>query len=111
MPGETKQRGKATETTRGIMTRRHAARRMDLLRRENVKRHNEFAARTKLKMDQVRAQRVATMQMELDRLHEAAIRGSGLDAVQINRMNALKEVIGSYKQNNVGGRPTTQAAL
>ncbi len=51
----------------------------------------------KLKKDQVAAQRVGTMQIELDRLHEAAIRGSGLDAVRINRMNALKEIIGKYK--------------
>ena len=82
---------------RGIMTRRLAAQRMDLIRRQNVKRHNEYAARTKLKNDQVQAQRVATMQMELDRLHESSIRGSGLDAVRINRMNALKQIIGNYK--------------
>ena len=82
---------------RGIVTRKQAAARMDLIRRENVKRHNDFAARTKLKNDQVMAQRVQTMQMELDRLHESQIHGSGLDTVRINRMNALKQVIGSYK--------------
>ena len=90
---------------RGIVTRRRAAQRMDLIRRENVKRHNEFAARSALKAQQVAAQRVATMQQELDRLHEAAIRGSGLDAVRMNRMNALKEVIGSYRNVNSGTRP------
>ena len=79
---------------RGIETRQRAAQRMMLIRRENVKRHNEFAARTKLKMDQVHAQRVATMQMELDRLHSSAVRGSGLDNVRINRMNTLKGIIG-----------------
>ena len=82
---------------RGIVTRKQAAARMDLIRRENVKRHNDFAARTKLKNDQVMAQRVQTMQMELDRLHASQIHGSGLDAVRINRMNALKQVLGSYK--------------
>ena len=82
---------------RGIVTRKRAAARMDLIRRENVKRHNEFAARSALKASQVQAQRVATMQMELDRLHEAAIRGSGLDDVRINRMNALRQVVGNYK--------------
>ena len=82
---------------RGIVTRKRAADRMDLIRRENVKRHNDFAARTKLKNDQVMAQRVQTMQMELDRLHASQIHGSGLDAVRINRMNALKQVLGSYK--------------
>ena len=79
---------------RGIETRKHAAQRMMLIRRENVKRHNEFAARTKLKMDQVHAQRVQTMQMELDRLHGAAVRGNGLDNVRINRVNTLKGIIG-----------------
>ena len=82
-----------THPTRGIITRKHAAERMLAIRRENVKRHNEFAARSKLKNDQVRAQKVATMQMELDRLHEAAIRGSGLDNIRLNRMNLLKGLI------------------
>ena len=82
-----------TQTTRGITTRKQAAERLLHIRRENVKRHNEFAARSKLKADQVRAQKVATMQMELDRLHEAAIRGSGLDSIRINRMNLLKDMI------------------
>ena len=72
------------------MTRKRAAERMALIRRENVKRHNEFAARTDLKMRQVKAQRVATMQMELDRLHAAAIHGNGLDQIRMDRMNALK---------------------
>ena len=94
---------------RGIVTRKRAAQRMDLIRRENVKRHNEFAARNALKAQQVAAQRVATMQQELDRLHEASIRGSGLDAVRINRMSTLREVIGSYR--NVNSRPGPQAPL
>ena len=96
---------------RGIVTRKQAATRMDLIRRENVQRHNQFAARSALKAAQVAAQRVATMQQELDRLHEASIRGSGLDAVRINRMNALKEVIGSYKQSNVNSRVGPQTAF
>ena len=80
-----------------IVTRKRAADRLNLIRRENVKRHNDYTARLKLKSDQVNAQKVATMQMELDRFHEAAVRGSGLDVVRINRMNALKEIIGKYK--------------
>ena len=79
---------------RGIETRQRAAQKMMLIRRENVKRHNEFAVRTKLKNDQVHAQRVQTMQMELDRMHGAAVRGNGLDNVRINRMNVLKNLIG-----------------
>ena len=80
-----------------IQTRKHIAERLDLIRRENVKRHNDFAARIKLKEDRIRKQKVNTMQMELDRLHEASIRGSGLDAVRLNRMNSLKEIINKYK--------------
>ena len=78
----------------GVETRKHAAQRMMVIRRENVKRHHDFAARTKLKMDQVHAQKVQTMQMELDRLHSAAVRGNGLDNVRINRMNTLRQIIG-----------------
>jgi hypothetical protein len=80
--------------TRGIVTRKKAAELMLKLRRENVKRHTDSAARTKLREDQIRSQRVANMQLELDRLHAAAIRGSGLDRVRIDRMNILKQVIG-----------------
>ncbi len=80
-----------------IVTRKRAADRLNLIRRGNVKRHNEYSARLKLKNNQINAQKVATMQMELDRFHEAAVRGSGLDVVRINRMNTLKEIIGKYK--------------
>ena len=80
--------------TRGIVTRKKAAELMLKLRRENVKRHTDSAARSKLREDQIRSQRVANMQLELDRLHAAAIRGSGLDKVRIDRMNILKQVIG-----------------
>jgi hypothetical protein len=82
---------------KGIVTRKRAAEKMQLIRRENVQRHNIYASRIKLKNDQVNAQKVTTMQMELDRLHGAAVRGNGLDAVRINRMNTLKSVIASYK--------------
>ena len=80
---------------RGIVTRKRAAELMLKLRRENVKRHTDSAARTKLREDQIRSQRVVNMQLELDRLHSAAVRGrGGLDRVRIDRMNILKQVIG-----------------
>ena len=82
---------------KGIVTRKRAAERMQLIRRENVQRHNIYASRVKLKNDQLNAQRITTYQMELDRLHGAAVRGNGLDAVRINRMNTLKDIIGKYK--------------
>jgi hypothetical protein len=80
-----------------IVTGKQAAARMLLIRRENVKRHNENSARINLRTSQIQKQKVQTMQMELDRFHEAAVRGSGLDAVRINRMNTLKQIIGKYK--------------
>ena len=82
---------------KGIATRKNTAARMALIRRENVQRHNIFASKVKLKNDQMNAQKVTTMQMELDRLHGAAVRGNGLDTVRINRMNTLKDIIGKYK--------------
>jgi hypothetical protein len=80
-----------------IVTEKQAAARMLLIRRGNVKRHNENSARINLRTSQIQKQKVQTMQMELDRFHEAAVRGSGLDSVRINRMNTLKQIIGKYK--------------
>ena len=85
------------QKTRGIMTRKRAAERMDLIRRENVKRHTELAARRDLQMRHIAAQRVATMQMEHDRLLAASVHGSGLDAARHNRMAALKQVLLSFQ--------------
>ena len=82
---------------RGIMTRKSAQVRMDLIRRENLKRHNDVAARRTLRDSQIQAQRVRTMQAELDRLHANAIHGNGLDDVRFNRMNSLKDLHGAYK--------------
>ncbi len=80
-----------------IEMRKHLAERRDLIRRQNVKRHNEFAARMKLKNDQINAQKVATMQSELDRLHAASVHGSGLDTIRFNRMTILRDTIAKYK--------------
>ncbi len=77
--------------------RKHLAERRDLIRRQNVKRHNEFAARMKLKNDQINAQKVATWQSELDRLHAASVHGSGLDTIRFNRMTILRDTIAKYK--------------
>ena len=80
-----------------IEMRKHLAERRDLIRRQNVKRHNEFAARMKLKNDQINAQKVATWQSELDRLHAASVHGSGLDTIRFNRMTILRDTIAKYK--------------
>jgi len=81
------------ESTRGVMTRKRLADRLDLIRRGNVKRHADSSARIKLHTDRQQHQRTATMQRELDNLHESSIRGSGLDTVRINRMNVLRSLI------------------
>ena len=75
------------------MTRKRAADLATIIRRENVKRHADNAARIKLRNDQLRHQRVATMQAELDRLHASAIHGNALDAVRINRIADLRKFI------------------
>ena len=80
--------------TRGVLTRKRAADRLDLIRRGNVKRHADSAARLKLQTDRQQHQRNATMQRELDMLHANSLRGSGLDRVRIDRMNALRAIIG-----------------
>jgi hypothetical protein len=79
---------------RGIHTTKQASERMALLRRDNVRRHAAHAARSNLREQQLTKQRVTQYQYELDNLHEASIRGSGLDSVRLNRMNALRDLIG-----------------
>ena len=81
-----------------IAVRKNDAVMNELIRRSNVKRHNDYAARIKLKDDQFRAMDIATKQQELDRLHAANVHGGGLDAIRFNRMNALKELVAKYKK-------------
>ncbi len=88
---------KMTLTQKQIDLRKTIAEKRDLIRRQNVKRHNESAARTKLKNKQINAQKVATWQSELDRLHGASVHGSGLDAIRFSRMRKLREIISKYK--------------
>ena len=83
--------------SKGIALRKNIAVKRDLIRRQNVKRHNEFAARIKLKNYQINAQKVATWQAELDRLYGASVHGSGLDAIRSQRMNHLRDTIARYK--------------
>jgi len=84
-------RGK--QKTRGVHTLKRTSHKMDLIRRDNVKRHAANTARLKLREDTLKHQRVSTMQRELDNLHESSIRGSGLDTVRLNRMHTLKKLI------------------
>ena len=76
-----------------IVTAKAAQERLETIRRQNVKRHTEAAARTKLREDIRRATANRNAQFELSRLHEASLRHSGLDKMAFDRMNALKRVV------------------
>jgi hypothetical protein len=90
-------RSKAALAPKKIAVRKKLATKLDLIRRENVVRHNRHAARSDLRMKQVQQQRVATMQQELDRLHGASVHGTGLDQARINRMAELTDIVARYK--------------
>ena len=78
---------------RRIITNKVAAERAAVIRRQNVQRHNKAAAVTKLREEIQRNTANRNMQMELDRLHEASLRHSGLDVPGLNRMHELKSKI------------------
>ena len=75
---------------RQVITNKAAAERAAIIRRQNVQRHNRAAAVTKLREELQRNTANRNMQMELDRLHEASLRHSGLDVPGLNRMHELK---------------------
>ena len=76
-----------------IVTKKAAAERLEAIRRENVKRHQTAAAKTKLREDVRRATANRNAQMEVYRLQEASLRHSGLDAAAFNRMSELNKVV------------------
>jgi hypothetical protein len=71
-------------------TNKAAAERAVVIRRQNVKRHHTAAAVTALREQIQRHTANRNMQMELDRLHEASLRHSGLDVPGLNRLHELK---------------------
>jgi hypothetical protein len=76
---------------RKIVTHKAAAERLEVIRRQNVQRHHRAAATTKLREEIQRHTANRNYQMELDRLHEASLRHSGLDVPGLNRMYDLKQ--------------------
>ncbi len=72
------------------LTSKAAAERAAVIRRQNVQRHHKATATTKLREEIQRHTANRNMQMELDRLHEASLRHSGLDVPGLNRMHELK---------------------
>ena len=80
-----------------VIVRKKLADRLELLRRDNVKRHNMVTERNKLKTARHNAQRVRQSQIEYDQLLGSASRGTGLDKLRGERMQDLAKLISSYK--------------
>jgi hypothetical protein len=80
-----------------IATRKQIADRLELLRRDNVKRHNMITERNDLKDKRRNAQVVRGSQIEYDQLMGSVSRGTGLDKSRAERMQHLAKLIGSYK--------------
>ena len=72
------------------ITHKATAQRLEVIRRQNVQRHVRATAVTKLRDEIQRHTANRNMQMELDRLHQASLRHSGLDVPALNRMHDLK---------------------
>ena len=58
-----------------------------------MQRHEKAAAQSKLREELQRHTANRNRQMELDRLHEASLRHSGLDVPALNRMRQLQNMI------------------
>ena len=80
-----------------IATRKVIADRLELLRRDNVKRHNMITERNDLKDKRRNAQAVRQSQIEYDQLMGSVSRGTGLDKSRAERMQHLSKLIGQYK--------------
>ena len=80
-----------------VATRKKIADRLELLRRDNVKRHNMVTEKNNLKQARYNAQTVRQSQIEYDQLPGSASRGSGLDKARGERMQHLAKLISSYK--------------
>ena len=65
-----------------------------VIRRQNlVQRHQKAAAMSTLRTEIARHTANRNYQMELDRLHEASLRHTGLDAVAARRMADLQALV------------------
>ena len=71
-------------------THKATAQRLEVIRRQNVQRHVRATATTRLREEIARHTANRNMQMELDRLHQASLRHSGLDVPGLSRMHDLK---------------------
>jgi hypothetical protein len=83
----------ARKPQRKVVTHKAAAERLEVIRRQNVQRHHKAAATTKLREEIQRHTANRNLNFELDRLHEASLRHSGLDAAGLNRLHDLKQKV------------------
>jgi hypothetical protein len=83
----------ARKPQRKVVTHKAAAERLEVIRRQNVQRHHKAAATTKLREEILRHTANRNLNLELDRLHEASLRHSGLDAAGLNRLHDLKQKV------------------
>ena len=78
---------------RKAITNKAAAERAAVIRRQNVSRHQKAAATSKLRTEIQRHTANRNYQMEMDRLHEASLRHSGLDVAGLNRLKDLQALV------------------
>mgnify|MGYP002810410434 CR=1 FL=1 len=74
---------------RSPTTNKAAAERAAVIRRQNVQRQQKATAMSTLRTHTANR----NYQMELDRLHEASLRHSGLDVASLSRMKDLQGMV------------------
>ena len=78
---------------RKAITDKAAAERAAVIRRQNVQRHQKATATSKLRTEIQRHTANRNYQMELERMHEASLRHSGLDVAGLNRLKDLQGLV------------------
>ena len=78
---------------RRVITDKAASERAAVIRRQNVQRHQTAAAVSSLRTEIQRNTANRNYQMELDRLHMASLRHSGLDVPGLNRLKDLQGIV------------------
>ena len=76
-------------------TRKQLADKLEVLRRDNVKRHNQTTARDELRVARVAKQNQRQAQIEHDRLLSAMTSGLPLDKLRAERLEKLAKLIGN----------------
>ena len=76
-------------------TRKQLADKLEALRRDNVKRHNQTTARDELRAARVAKQNQRQAQIEHDRLLGAMTSGLPVDKLRTERLEKLAKLIGN----------------